>query len=147
MIIPKRKSFIAELFRVKDARRLTLPPDAFRCLIIATEDILVPVPEDLVHHASCCIFDIAGDIVQACSIVALECRTMRAERVVGHRTNLNETDSSFVAQGTLDENVAVMIDPSFGRQNVVYAHRALVPRDGLVEFRKDECIQRIGKDF
>ena len=72
---------------------------------------------------------------------------MRAQCVVGRRTNLNETYPSFVAQGTLDEHVAVMIDPSFRRQNVVNAHGALVPSDGLIEFRKDERIQRIRKDF
>ena len=60
---------------------------------------------------------------------------------------LNETDAGLRTRGTLHEHVAVMIDPTFGRENVVNAHRTFVPGDRLVVFGKDQRIQGIGKDF
>ena len=103
--------------------------------------------EDLMHHSSCGIFDVAGDVIQTCASIALEAtpsiNAVRSPRVA----NLNETDSSFVSQRTFHEHVPVVIDPSVGGQNIVNAHFALVPRDGLVVFRKHQDIHRIRKDL
>lgn len=61
--------------------------------------------------------------------------------------NLDEADASFRSQRTLDENVTVVVDPSFGRENVVNTHLTFVPNDRFVEFRKDQHVQRLRKDF
>lgn len=51
---------------------LTLLPNAFRCLIIAAEDFLVPVTEDLLHDLPVGVFDVASDVIQTRSVIALE---------------------------------------------------------------------------
>ena len=133
-------------FRGRSCGR-TLSPDTFSRLIVSKEDVLVPMAEDLMHHSSRCIFDVAGDVIQTCSSIALEAtlsiNAVRSLRVA----NLDKTDSSFVSQRAFHEHIPVVIDPSVWGENIVNAHFALVPRYGLVVFRKHQDILRIGKDL
>ena len=50
---------------------LTLTPNTFRRLIVAAENVLVPMAEDFVHDAARRIFNITSDIVQSRSIITL----------------------------------------------------------------------------
>lgn len=126
---------------------LTLTPDAFGCLIVATEDILMPVSKDFVYDFTRWIFNITCHIIQTRSIVALQRIISAIQSPPTWATYLNETNPSFVAQGAFDQHITVMIDPSFRRKNVMDAHRTFIPGDHFVIFRQDQCIHRIGKDF
>lgn len=101
----------------------TLSPNAFRCLIGAEKDLLMPVTEDLMYRFAVSVENITSDVIQACSIVTL-----------------NETDARLRAGGAFHEHVAVMIDPALGRENIVDAHLTFIPGDRFVIFRKDQDV-------
>ena len=117
---------------------LTLSPNTFRRLIVATENIFVPMAEDFVHNASRRIFDITSDVVQSRSIITLnETKRESIGEPPASRSYLNETDARLRSRRTLHQHITVMVDPTFSWENIVNTHRALIPGDRLVVFSEE----------
>lgn len=72
----------------------------------------MPMTKDFVNYMAGRIGDITSDIVRTRTTITLGKYLIIADICHVECTNLNETNSSLISQGTLHKNITVMVDPS-----------------------------------